>query len=304
MTRFAAAVVAVAVTTSPQSPSQEPAFRTRTDLIEVAAVASDDRGTPVNGLTRADFEVKEDGRIVSIVAFAPPAMDEANLSSRGRFIILLLDDLAANPIRTTSIKNIARMFAERMGPRDIVAVTQLNGSVATTSTNRAQVLTAIDRFKPAGKTAMPFDQVSDHALDTIADLAHQVSKMSHRRKTLVWIGSSAVFDPEQHRERRYSVKWAEASRDVSRANVSVYAIDPIGLTGDRHDDAVGFARETGGVAFVDTNFFGRSVEQIWNEAEHYYLLGYEPPQSRTKSHTIEVSVRRPGVHVRARRVRF
>jgi hypothetical protein len=67
----------------------------------------------------------------------------------------------------------------------------------------------------------------------------------------------------------------------------------------QHDAASAFARETGGYAFFNTNFFERAVDRVWQEAAAYYPLSYEPGVSDDRSHQIEVRVKRRGVEVRA-----
>jgi len=89
---------------------------------------------------------------------------------------------------------------------------------------------------------------------------------------------------------------------ASRSNVTVYLVNPAGLRPRRPNDAIAFTEETGGEAF-STNEFDKAVNQIWSEAGHYYLLGYEPPSAGGKSHRINVRVKRPNVVVRARRTR-
>jgi len=65
----------------------------------------------------------------------------------------------------------------------------------------------------------------------------------------------------------------------------------------------GFARETGGEAFVNINVFDAAVDQVWQESGTYYLLGYEPARRDNKRHTIEVKVKKPDMSARARRTR-
>lgn len=283
---------------------QPPRFRAGVDLVEVDAVVVDDQGRVVAGLTQDDFELREDGRPVSIATFVPAADADSNQQD-ARFMVLLLDNLIADPMLTTNIKGIARRFAGRMGPRDEIAVVLLDGGRATSSTSRVQALAAIERFRPLGQTIRP--RPGEEALNTIAALAGQLSPVKHRRKTLVYIGSPSVFAPTERvgrlGDRHYTGEWFDAIRGAASGNVSVYLIDPEGLTGGQFDGARAFVDETGGEAFVNSNLFDRAVEQIWAQAGHYYLLGYEPPPSTARSHTIDVRVRRPGVHVRARRTR-
>jgi hypothetical protein len=81
--------------------------------------------------------------------------------------------------------------------------------------------------------------------------------------------------------------------------VSVYVVDPAGLIG-RPDLGQGLVEHTGGADFVRSNNFERAVDRIWEEAGHYYLLGYTPTTRPRELHSIGVKVRRRGLHVRAR----
>jgi Ca-activated chloride channel family protein len=304
MTRFATLAVAASLGAISVTAQQLPRFRAGVNLVEVDVVVVDDDGKMVSGLTQDDFELREDGRRLPLATFVQAA-DAGSTQQESRFLVLLLDNLVAEPMMTTNIKSIARRFANRMGARDEMAVVLLDGGRGTSSTNRGQALAAIERFRPLGGTIRT--HLYEETLSTIAGLTGQLAPVKHRRKTLVFIGSPQVFKPTETYGRQgdstYSSEWFDAVRAAARANVSVYVIDPEGLTGGRPDDARTFAEETGGEAFVNSNLFDRAADQIWAEAGHYYLLGYEPPPSNAKSHAIEVRVNRPGMHVRARRTR-
>ena len=66
------------------------------------------------------------------------------------------------------------------------------------------------------------------------------------------------------------------------------------------------AAECGGVAITGADDIARGLARLEAESRHYYLLGYQPtnPIPDGKFRQIRVSVRRPGVHVRARRGYF
>jgi hypothetical protein len=297
-----AALIAAASIAATQD---RPQFRARVDLVEVDVVAMDDAGTIVAGLTRDDFDVREDGGSVEIKSFVPAVADTATTESEGRFVVLLLDDLVTSRMLTARIKLVAHQFAERMGPHDVVAVAQMNGSASVTTNDRGQISAAIDRFEYHGNRAMPGASLARQSLDVIGSLAKQLSEVHHRRKTLVCIGSPALFmatEPAGRAGTEYSSNWTESVKQASRANVSVYEIDPAGLTGFRPDGGLAFTEETGGTAFF-TNEFDKAVDRIWSEAGHYYLLGYEPPSRDRTLHRIDVRVKRPHVAIRARRTR-
>ena len=67
--------------------------------------------------------------------------------------------------------------------------------------------------------------------------------------------------------------------------------------------ATGFARETGGVAFITTNDLNGAADKIMREAANYYLLGVgDPPVGRGADlREVDVKVLRKGVTIRARK---
>ena len=113
---------------------------------------------------------------------------------------------------------------------------------------------------------------------------------------------------------------------TARAGARIYAIDVRGLNrgaaagnSDRmtpDDPAGGPARfdmgadgpnslavDTGGFVIRNENNIDRALAQIASDANRYYVLSYQPTDSRFdgKFRTIEVRVRRPDIKVRARR---
>jgi VWFA-related protein len=316
-----AAIAAAGATLAAQS---QPRFGTRVDLQVVSAIARNADNSLARGLTRDDFELLEDGKPMPIATFAEVNTDSRASLDDGRFIVLLLDDLATNPIFTTRIKEVAHAFVDRMGPKDVMSVTFLDGSSGTTTQSRGELHKAIDRRQGFGR-AQSSPPGAGHTMKTIGSLSTQLARVAHRRKLIVCIGPAGAFNPNDLRS--YT---ADAIRDTARADVTTYVVDPLGLTerfglAQRPIDAGGiprtepstvdkgagfqiyngggFIHETGGLVFANTNMFGPVVDQVWQEAGNYYLLGYEPPRRDNKRHSIEVKVKRPDVQVRARRTR-
>ncbi len=61
------------------------------------------------------------------------------------------------------------------------------------------------------------------------------------------------------------------------------------------------ATGTGGFVVRDTNDLFAGLEKINSEQDHYYLIGYAPPESDVGScHALKVRVARAGVHIRSR----
>ncbi len=124
--------------------------------------------------------------------------------------------------------------------------------------------------------------------------------------------------------------------ESSRANVSIYAVDPRGLSQvGENSAAIGgvptdfpsqigtpsiysalnkelmfsqdslrtLSEETGGFAVLNQNDYTAGLTRIVEENSHYYLLGYYPTNDERngKRRKIEVRVNRPGVEVKYRR---
>jgi VWFA-related protein len=71
----------------------------------------------------------------------------------------------------------------------------------------------------------------------------------------------------------------------------------------QEDGTNALAVDTGGMAIRNENNFGRALDVVQKDAGTYYVLGYAPANQTFdgKFRKIEVSVKRPGVKVRARR---
>jgi len=100
---------------------------------------------------------------------------------------------------------------------------------------------------------------------------------------------------------------------ANRANVSIYPVDPRGLTAPatvagqnalqrRRDMLYNLATATDGLAIIDTNDYNRGMTRIVDDMSSYYLLGYYSTNEKLdgRYRKITVRVKRPGVAVRAR----
>jgi len=109
---------------------------------------------------------------------------------------------------------------------------------------------------------------------------------------------------------------SELTRQANRANVTIYTIDPRGLTGgpdiDEQDVTTAeyqtnvrktqdtlrvIAELTGGIAFVNQNDFDKGLKLIDNQTSDYYVLGYysNNPDPLKRVRRIEIAVRRPNI---------
>lgn len=294
-------------------PVQQP-FKAGTNLVVVPVVVVDNKNATVTGLTADDFQITEDGKPVAIETFTAPVSSDTENVDTSRFIVLALDNLSVPMEMVWRVKNIANGFVDRLGPNDVMSVIALSGDQAVTTNSKAELKAAINRYHAsAGADSMTFSQQADHGLRMINALTSQVAKAPHPRKVFVFIGNVSIFSPSRPSPFAnigggipsfdVSPEWDEAIKATARNNVSVYAIDPRGLTGPPGDWSKSFAAETGGYAWGRTNNFNGATDQIFRESARFYLIGYTPRINDNRLHTIDVKVERKGVTVRSRKAR-
>ncbi len=157
---------------------QQPTFRTRTDLVQVDVVVLDKAGRPVHGLTAADFTVLDRKTPQTIATFqevqhdiegeaaadpleslpATVPLDVAdNQSARtDRLVVMVLDDLHTWVGRTDRVKAIARQTVNEIGQHASMAIILTGGDRgAEVTSDRSELLAAIDRFKGRQSTRRP-----------------------------------------------------------------------------------------------------------------------------------------------------
>jgi VWFA-related protein len=289
----------------------------------------------------------------------------------GRVYVLVLDDRHTAALRTALVKNAARQFIQRnLGANDLMAVVTTGGRTEASqefTSNRRLLLAAVDKFigqkldSPTiarnneyfrqravgiqGRVNDPDDlERAQHArstLNSIKSIADWFGGVRGRRKTLLLISEGIDYDITDI-IRGYDAPSSSASSILddtreaiaaaARANVSIYAVDPRGLTtmGDEtigvasfaDDPAAGIgigslnnelrlsqdslrtlADETGGFAAVNTNQFTSAFQRIVSDNSTYYVLAYYPPSDKRngKFHKIEVKTTRPGLTIRSRK---
>ena len=297
------AAVTLLLPTSAQQP-----FSSNTNLVVVPVVAVDGKGKTVTDLTASDFAVFEDGNPVEIQTFVTPAA-EGVTGEDGRFLVVVLDNILTRAEFGFRIKAIAHRLVDRLGPADVMTIVPLNAGNAVTTTSKAALKAAIDRFTPRfGDDTWAYSDKADHGLRMLGSLSEQAAKVAHRRKVMVFIGDAALFTPSRpsafdDRGNDMSPEWSAAVRATSRNNLSVYSINPEGAGGGYGEWSHSFMAETGGYAWSGTNNYSGAIDRIFQESASYYLIGYVAPTADQRLHKIEVKVSKQGVTVRARRSR-
>jgi VWFA-related protein len=272
-------------------------------LIEIDAVAVDRAGRPVPDLRAEDLEVWIGGLRVPIESLEVVTPESANA---GRVIVLLLDDITLDPTTVGRARTVATRFVTQMQPGDQMAVVSLNGGAMPLTSDQARLRARIDDWRMSFGV-MPVDRVGEHLLRVVDSVGRSMAEVPGKRKTIVAIGSGWLLDtpvpPGQIGGRDLRREWDDAIRSLAVADAAYYVIDPRGVGASRIVAGQGFASETGGHAFLNTNDLEGAADRILAEAAHYYVIRVEdPPVGRTsRLRELDVRSKRDGVTVRSRR---
>jgi VWFA-related protein len=290
----------------------------------------------------------------------------------GRLYVIVLDDLHTQPYHTAQVRAAAKQFVDQyMADNDLAAVVHTSGKTdaAQEFTNDKRRLdAAINGFigqslesltlsrqaeyqrqqsLPPGAAGSgtriedPFDQErgfkARQSLDALKGISDWVAAIRGRRKAIVFLSEGIDYDTYDFNNRDSSTI-INSMRDViasaTRSNVSIYAVDPRGLTtmGDTsilasgdfpadpqrnlsmqsfqdelrisQDSLRSLADETGGYAAVNMNDFKGAWERVVKDNSAYYVLGYYPKNDKRdgRFRKIEVKLRNhDGLEVRSRK---
>jgi VWFA-related protein len=182
------------------------------------------------------------------------------------------------------------------------------------------------------------------AFSTAYDLMGNLARIHDRRKAMIYVsngydlnlysdtrekqGKQRAGDAEGNPFRQQSTfsdadlvsQLSELTRAAVRANVTIYTIDPRGLTAgpdlSQPVDMVSYqkhvsktqdtlrvlAEQTGGTPIVNRNDFDKALDLIDADSSDYYMVGYYSSNNdpSTRRRKIEIKVTRPGVVVRHR----
>ncbi|MFL6279875.1 MAG: VWA domain-containing protein [Vicinamibacterales bacterium] len=302
--RLAVAFIALVVLEASPA-SQQAQVEPRPDRLFIDAVVLDRANMPVLDVKPSELEVWIVGYRIPIetVTFVNPSVDVPS----HRSIVLLLDDIDVDPALVPKAREAAREFVRVMSPDDRIAVATLSGTTMEPSGDRARLLQRIDAYASHAWAVERLDTKGAHVLETITALSRSIGRTTDGRKAIVAIGPSGLLDtpiPPPALGRDLRPEWVAAMRAMAAANIALYVIDPSGVGGSATTGgASGFARETGGTAFTNTNDMKDAAARIMRETGSYYLIEVANPVMGRQMdlRALDVRVLRPGISVRARR---
>jgi Ca-activated chloride channel family protein len=255
-------------------------FAAGVHLVEVYATVTDSRGEPVAGLAAADFVVREDGVQQNVTTFAAGEFPLAVAIGVDR-------SFSVSHERLRAATSAARAFVAGLRPADQVMVLAIGSgteTLAAMTTDHAAAAAALEGLEPWGST--PLYDATVAALDAAQPFAG--------RRALILLSDG---------DDRYSRTTAtEAVEDARQKDVLIY---PIALGRTRPPVFAELATVSGGRSFRASGeaALRTTLSTIARELRFQYLLGYVPaksPERRDDWRSIQVTVHRRGVRVRAR----
>ena len=319
-------------TPTPTPPEKEviEVIRTNSNLVMVPVSVTDQTGTAVQGLTKTDFRLEEEGKPQEISGISDP--EQVPLA------IALLFDISSSTSQkgffASQQKAAATFLKLVMKPADKAAIFTITDQatmvqpLASSETSAAKMLTI-----PAATTPVPtafYDTVSAAAKYLMANapsnyrrvivvlsdgddnFSEIIRELSMAEARAVQSGKQPFAGTRAGLQQRHQVAVAAVEKSVQQADVIFYSVNPggpsvklnqIAMRAERGMESI--AEKTGGTAFVPDSDqdLERVFRQVAAELRGQYLLQYyanadAPPGQFRK---IEVAVpARNDVRVRAR----
>ncbi len=290
-------------------------LRAESRLVIVDAVVTDKKGASIHGLAAKDFHIFEDGKEQPVAGFSSETGPATQGISRQHYFVLFFDDTSLGMDDQMWVREAALKFiAANAGPNRLMAVVDLRGPFSATprviqnfTADVGQLQEVVRRPRAiesgnAGERGTPPSSLWLLAKD-LADVPGRKALAyfggRSRAGDFDSVGKAAIrpFNPAgQDPSRDPLVKW------FRKANIAVYPILHIGCT-----TAIGWldnlAIATGGQSMCRGNDVALALDEVAREQDESYSLGYVPAESPEGScHELKVTVDRPGVSVRARKL--
>jgi Ca-activated chloride channel family protein len=249
-------------------------------LVNVFATVVDERGAPVAGLKKEDFQILEDGEPQTVAVFDR----ESDLPLS---IVLAVDtSLSTRKDLKLELESARRFVHSMLRPVDVISLYEFKETVRELvpfTSDLARIDRGIDRMQPSFGTAL-YDALY---------LGGQTLESRQGRKVMVVITDGG--------DTTSKVKYAEAVRAAQQSEAIVYSIIIVPIeasagrnTGGEHA-LIQISADTGGKYYYasDISRLDAAFRQISDELRTQYMLAYYPTRRLSDSdfRRIEVKVK-------------
>jgi Ca-activated chloride channel family protein len=273
-------------------------FRSSTEIVSVYATVQDKQLRLVSDLTKDDFTITDNGREQPITVFSNEAMPFS--------VVVMLDRSGSMYRHHFVVRDAAAQFVKRLMPGDEARI----GSFGDYVGNRVVI-------KPSAFSSTPEEllgvlhepaRAGSHSPVWIAVDQAVTALAGQPGRRVVLLFSDGANEPA---DTLLPVKVDDLIDRVRSENVMVYALGFVEIQ-ERYGrepriirpekDLRRLADDSGGGYFEveDTSNLDELFTRVADELHRQYWLGFVPQTRDGKVHQIRVSVKKPGLTVRAR----
>ncbi|MEO6239481.1 MAG: VWA domain-containing protein, partial [Vicinamibacterales bacterium] len=284
------------------------------DNVRIATVVTDRQGKPIHGLTRKDFELREDGVVQTLLTV------EARRPEPRR-VAILLDEFHVDTADSARVRDaVTRFMDERLRTDDSLVVLRPLESLTSIrlTTDRADARATIARFDGRLGNLEPRSKLEEDTLgrapalveagraqvvlSALRALAAQLGAVPGRAAILL-VSQGFAQLPRRLSTARGLPDFGIVERFANRYDVPVYAFDPRPAPAATDAAAVMLARlvsETGGTLARGEDMAG-SLARAGAEIDGGYTLSYVPSHAEDgRYHPVQVSMVRREADARSR----
>jgi VWFA-related protein len=166
-----------------QEPSAEEAFSEEiaVSVVSLDVFVTDKKGKPLNGLTKEDFEIYEDGKPVEITNFyaengpepGSPGEAAARPEDQKLHLVVFVDDVNMEPQgRARILEDLPGFLGRSLTPGDKVMLVRFNQSLEirrSFTTDQDQIKTDVAALEKLSSDAKKYEQSRAHAFEDIVN---------------------------------------------------------------------------------------------------------------------------------------
>ena len=268
--------------TAPVPTPAETLFRASSDLVEVYATVTDNRGRYIDDLSANQFSIVESGHAQAITAF------ENHTASVS--VALLFDTTGSMEATLPSLKSAALRLLTDLRPGDTVAVYGFNDRVVELqpfTADKVSAERAVLRAHAAGSTAL---------YDALLRVNHDLAIRPGKKVIIVFTDGD---------DNSSMLTAGDVIQSAKTHGIPIYTIAEGEALGSVQllDQLANMAQATGGRPFVVHRLsdIAPVFQKVTDDLMHGYLLAFQPPESDDHGwHAIKVVLSSKGHQIRAR----
>jgi Ca-activated chloride channel family protein len=291
--RFSILFVLAASLTLLAEPGQ-PTFRAGVDLVTFGVTVVDRKGSLVTDLTRADFQVVEDGQAQTVTHFTRGLGDGEGPAAH---LGLMLDTSASMERDLKLARSAAIRFLNMVPEAEDITLVDFDTEVRITRYPQRDFARLVERIrmrKPEGWTAL---------YDALGVYLDGASRQSGRTILVMYTDGA---------DSRSRLRLGELMDLLKASHVTVYAVGLVERTGRMRSEVTmrlqQMVHATGGQAFFPSSLddLDESYQQVLAEITAQYQLGYTSTNAALDGNwrEVEIKVLRPDVKLRTRKGYF